>query len=403
MIHLILFDNEVREQLLPFTFTRPVCELRLGMLTIREKWERWMGGKVSYITQDYLAEKYPIDYGDENYVINGSVLPSEQLCRLLRQMDVNDAFLHGEELIAAKLNEEQFERLVNDEDIGELQGRDLEDTQFLKIDHLWDLFRLNGPALADDYALLTRGRVSQPLSASNRVIGNAGQIFLDEGASVEGAVLNTTDGPIYIGRNATVMEGSLIRGGFFLGEGSTLKMGARIYGPTSIGPRCKVGGEVKNSLFYGNSNKSHEGYIGNSVIGEWCNLGADTNCSNLKNTFGEVTLWNYAHQEFVATGQQFCGLFMGDYSCCSINTMFNTGTVVGVSANIFGEGFPPRFIPSFSWGGRQGLETYRPEKAFDTMERIRKLLGVDFDIPDRLILLRIFEDSARYRSRSSER
>lgn len=397
MAHLILFEDETRDNLLPLTFTRPVAELRIGILTIKEKWERWLGWPVSYITEDYLAEKYPIDYGKENYLVNASALPSSQLCRLIRQMDFNEALLQGDQLIAAKLDERQLERLVQDKDIEHLQSTDLDDTEYLKINGPWDLFRLNDQALRDDFELVTRGRTSQPLSDTNRVIGN-GPVFLEEGASVECAILNTQNGPIYIGKNAEIMEGCMIRGGFSLGEGAVVKMGAKIYGATTIGPYCKVGGEVNNSVLLANSNKSHDGYLGNSVLGEWCNLGADTNNSNLKNTYEEVKLWNYPAQRFVPTGLQFCGLIMGDHSKCGINTMFNTGTVVGVCANIFGDGFPRNYIPSFSWGGVHGFQTYRTEKAFDMIERVMERRQLPFTIQDRLIMLRIFEDTAQYRN-----
>lgn len=396
MAHIILFDNEVRNQLLPFTYLRPTCELRTGILTIREKWQAWMGGTISYITQDYLAEKFPIEHGEENYLINGAVLPSDQLCTLLRQMEFGEAFLRGDELVAAKLDAREFEKLINDEEIHELKGLDLENTEYLEVFRPYDLFAINGQALEHDFELLTRDRSSQPLSSTNQVIGE-GRIFLEEGASVEGAILNATEGPIYIGREAVVMEGCLIRGGFALGDHSVLKMGTKIYGPTTIGPYCRVGGEVKNSIIMGHSNKSHDGYLGNSVIGEWCNLGADTNASNLKNTLDEVKVWNYVEEDFIPSGRQFCGLLMGDHSRCGINTMFNTGTVVGICSNVFGGGYPPRFIPSFSWGGAGDLQTYRPDKAFESIERMFQLRVMDLDVSERLILLRIFEDSAKYR------
>ncbi len=397
MANIILFDNEIREHLLPLTYTRPVCELRIGILTIREKWEKWMNAKVSYITQDYLAEKFPIDYEEDNYLINGSVLPSDQLCRLLKQMDMGEAFLIGEELIAARLDGEQMEQLMHDEDFGELKGFDLQDTQFLKINHLWDLYRLNDQALREDFQLLTQGRTTQPVSPTNRCIGEE-QIFMEEGATVEFSTLNATTGPIYIGKNAEVMEGCIIRGGLALCEGATLKMGAKIYGATTIGPYSKAGGEINNSILTAYSNKAHDGFLGNSVLGEWCNIGADSNNSNLKNDYGEIKLWNYPAGRFVPTGQQFCGLFMGDHSKCGINTMFNTGTVVGVCANIFGEGYPRNFVPSFVWGGTAGYQTYRTEKAFEAMERMMARRNKDFDIQERLILLRIFEETAKYRT-----
>lgn len=395
-MNIILFDSEVRGELLPLTYLRPVCEIRIGILTIREKWERRMGGTVSYITQDYLAGKYPIDYSSENYLINGSVLPSDQLIQLLRQMEFGQAYLKDDELIAAKLDGDQMERLVHDEDFGELRGSDLMDTQYMKINHLWDIFVLNGQALQDDFELITRGRTSQPLSETNRVLG-AENVFVEAGASVEFAIINATTGPVYIGANALIMEGCMIRGGLSLGEDAVMKMGAKIYGPTTIGPGCKVGGEINNSVFFANSNKSHDGYIGNSVIGEWCNLGADTNCSNLKNTYEEVRLWNYPKERFVPTGRQFCGLFMGDYSRTGINAMLNTGTVIGISANVYGDGFPRNFIPSFAWGGASGFQTFRIDKAFNSAENIMSRRQIPFDVGDRLIMLRVYEDSAQYR------
>ncbi|MBX2929546.1 MAG: GlmU family protein [Saprospiraceae bacterium] len=395
-MNIILFDSEVRAQLLPFTFLRPVCELRIGILTIREKWERQLNTSVSYITQDYLAGKFPIEYASENYLVNGSVLPSRQLLQLLQEMEIGQAYLKGEELIAAKLDEEQMERLIHDEDFGEMRGADIEDTQFLKINNLWDIYRLNGQALQDDFDLITQGRTSQPLSDTNRVVGRE-NIFVEPGASVEFSILNATTGPIYIGADSLIMEGCMIRGGLAFCEGAVMKMGAKIYGPTTIGPGCKVGGEINNSVFLANSNKSHDGYLGNSVIGEWCNIGADTNCSNLKNTYEEVRLWSYTEERFVPTGQQFCGLFLGDYSRTGINTMLNTGTVTGISANIYGDGFPRNFIPSFSWGGAAGFQTFRIDKAFDTAERIMSRRNVMLDIQDRLILLRVYEDTAQYR------
>mgnify|MGYP000034624109 CR=1 FL=1 len=397
MAHLILFDNETRDNFLPLAYTRPVCELRVGILTIREKWERSLGGEVAYITQDYLAGKYPIDYSDENILINGSVLPSPQLVRLIQQMDFNEAFLRGEELIAAKLNGEQLEQLIHDEDFGELKGFDLEDTEYLKLDHVWDLFKINDAALREDFELITKGRKSAPLSETNQVLGKE-NIFLEHGATVEFATINAQTGPVYIGKDATIMEGVLIRGPLAVGERSTIKMGAKVYGATTLGPHCKIGGEVKNAIMQGYSSKSHEGYLGDAAIGEWCNLGADTNNSNLKNNYEGVKMWDYGSNSFAKTGMQFCGLVMGDHSKTGINTMFNTGTVVGISSNVFGSEFPRNFIPSFSWGGHKGFQTYRNDKAFETMERVMARRNVDFSVEDRIIMLRIFEDTAKYRN-----
>lgn len=397
MTNVILFDNEVRERLLPLTYTRPVANLRIGILTIREKWERMMGGTVSYITQDYLADRYPIEYEQDNFLVNASALPSDQLCRLLRQMEPNEAFLHNGELIAARMDDKQIERLMRDEDIHELKGIDLEDTAFLKINHLWDIFRLNHLAIEEDFELITKGRVSQPLSPTNQLLVKE-RIFVEPGARVECSVLNATNGPIYIGKDAEVMEGCLVRGGLALCDGAVLKMGTKIYGATTIGPGCRIGGEVNNSVIQANSNKGHGGYLGNSILGEWCNLGASTNVSNLRNTYDEVQIWNYEDNKFQSTGLQFCGLIMGDHSKSGINTMFNTGTVVGVCANIFGSGFPPKHIPSFSWCDNGALQTYRSEKAFDMVERVMTRRDIAFDTDERLILLRILEDTAMQRS-----
>ena len=401
MAHIILFDNEVRDSLLPLTFTRPVCELRIGALKIREKWERWLNGQIAYITQDYLAESFPIDYDDANYVINGSVMPSAQLCRLLKQMDFNEAFLAGEELIAAKLDERQFERLIHDEDIKEIQGRDLEDTQYLKVNNLWDLFLVNDQAIREDFELLTKGRTSQPISATNQVIGK-NQVFLEEGAKVECAVLNASTGPIYIGKNAEIMEGCLLRGPIAIGEGAVLKMGAKVYGATTIGPYSKIGGEVKNVVIQGYSNKGHDGYLGNAVLGSWCNLGAGTSCSNLKNTYSEAKMWNYASGEFEPTGQQFLGLVMGDHSKSAVNTSFNTGSVVGVASNIFSSKMPPKFVPSFTWLGDEAPETHRTDKAFEMIEKVMEARKVSFSVSERLMMLRVFEDTTKNRTWEKE-
>ncbi len=398
MTHVILFDNEARDHLLPLTFIRPMSELRVGILTIREKWARHLQLPASYLTQDYLSEKFRLQYGDDNLIINASVLPTPRLLRLVSQIESQQAFLLGEELIAARLSGQQMERLINDQDFGELQGYDIKDTPVLRIERPWDLFRYNGRAIELDFQLLTYGRKSEPLSDSNRLIGSADQLFIESGARIEASTLNTKTGPIYVGPNAEIMEGCLVRGGLGLCEHSVLKMGAKIYGPTTLGPYSKVGGEVSNSVFQGFSNKGHDGYLGNSVIGEWCNLGADTNCSNLKNNYSNVRVWDYPSNGFVDTGLQFCGLIMGDHSKTSINAMFNTGTVVGICTNVFGSGFPSKFIPSFSWGGVDTVATHRTDKAFETMERVMARRKQELTVADRLILMRVFEESAGRRS-----
>ncbi len=398
MKNIILFDPDQRDQLLPLTYTRPVCEIRVGIDTIREKWERALTGRASYITQDYLSEKYPIHIGADNFIINGAVLPNEMLCDLIGKLNNNEALLKAGDLIAARVDSQQFYHLMTDNDINELIGFDLEDKAFHEIQHVWDIFQLNNTVLCEDFKKLTEGRTSQPLSDTNKIVGDAAQIFLEEGAVIECAILNTKSGPIYIGKDAEIMEGCVVRGPLALCEYSTLKMGAKVYGATTIGPHSKMGGEINNTVIFGYSNKAHDGFLGNSVIGEWCNLGADTNTSNLKNTYEEVKLWDYTTKSFGKTGLQFLGLIMGDHSKCGINTMFNTGTVVGVCANIFGAGFPRNFIPSFAWGGAGGLITYDFKKACFTMDRVMQRRQLTLTQQDKLILENIFEFSHQFRT-----
>ncbi len=401
MKNIILFDNEDREQLLPLTFTRPMGELRVGILTIREKWEKGLGGKVSYLTQDYLAEKYPINIEAENFVIDGSVIPTPELIKLVSQLDLNEALMDDDDFIAAKVTNDQIIHLMNNEPIAALVGVDIEGTPFLKIRHTWDLFRYNKTAIQLDFVALTKKRKSAPISATNTVI-NKHQIFVEAGAKVECSVLNATDGPIYIGKDAAVMEGCLIRGAFALCNNSTLKMGAKIYGPTTIGPHSKFGGEVKNSVVLGYSNKAHDGYLGNSVIGEWCNLGANTNNSNMKNNYSAVKVWNYEVETFTNSGEQFCGIVMGDHTKCGINTMLNTGTVTGIFGNIFGAGFPAKFIPSFTWGGVDTSVTYQLEKALEVAEKVYQRRNIPFDKVEQNIIKAIFEQTHKYRNWEAE-
>ena len=397
MANIILFDDESRDHLLPLTYTRPVGELRVGILTIKEKWEHYLEGSASYITQEYLGEKFPIFIEEENYVINGGVLPNERLVKLIKQLDFNEALLYNDELIATKLKVDQFDHLIEGGNIDELAGYDLKDTPISKINKLWHIFQLNGQEIEADFKILTKGKTSQAISSTNKVI-NPENIFIEEGAEVECAILSAKNGPIYIGKNAQVMEGCMIRGGLALCDNAVLKMGAKIYGPTTIGPHSKIGGEVNNSVIIGYSNKAHDGFIGNSILGEWCNLGADTNTSNLKNNYAEVKLWNYPGQRFEKTNAQFCGLVMGDHSKCGINTMFNTGSVVGVSTNVFGDGYPRNFIPSFCWGGTHGFTTYRLDKAMEVAEVVMKRRSVKLSELDESIMAEIFKDSTKFRS-----
>ncbi|WP_142783572.1 GlmU family protein [Changchengzhania lutea] len=386
----ILFDGPSRNNLLPFTFTRPVADIRVGILTIREKWERFLDTTTTTVTEDYLLDKYPMVEMDDNVMINASYLPNLELVEMIRDLAENQVIFQDEDVIAFytkeaqdNINFETFEAL-------EFSG----DT--IKIENTWDIFSKNGEAIQEDFNLITKDRSSQHIPASNNCIAPE-NIFIEEGATLEFTTLNASKGPIYIAKDAEIMEGSLIRGPLALCEAAVIKMGAKIYGPTTIGPSSKVGGEITNSVIFENSNKGHEGYLGNSVIGEWCNLGADTNNSNLKNNYAEVRLWDYQTEGFARTGLQFCGLMMGDHSKCGINTMFNTGTVVGVSANIFGSGFPRNFIPSFSWGGSNGFTTYLTKKAFEVAEVVMSRRKIKFTDIDKAILEHIFEETKQYR------
>jgi len=392
---LILFDNN-RENLKPLTFTRPVAELRIGILTIREKWERMLNINASHFTEPYLSTKYPTNYESLNILVNGSILPTKELCDyILQTLPANTLLVKGDTPIVLKTTQSTAKAfLTGEKKVPTVLEYDLD---CVEVKYPWDLFKKNGAALEADFALLTKGRTSQPLSSTNQVIGDAKRIFLEEGAWVECAILNTENGPIYIGKEATVMEGSIIRGGFALCESASTKMAAKVYGPTTIGPHSKVGGEVNNSVILGYTNKGHDGFLGNSVLGEWCNLGADTNNSNLKNNYGEVRVWNYGSKSFYRTGLQFCGLIMGDHSKSGINTMFNTGTVVGVSSNLFGGDFPRKFVPSFSWGSSKGFETYQLNKAMETAARVMERRNKVLDTTEKAILKHLFEETTTNR------
>ena len=387
----ILFDGPFRNALLPFTYTRPVADIRFGILTIREKWERYLGATTTTITEDYLVSKFPMVELEENTLINASYTPNENLVEMIQNLKSNQVIYDGDVVVAFRATETQSE--INFDAFEPLICPELT----LSIKNTWSIFQLNGAAIEADFQLITKNRTSQPLP-EQVVAFNADQIFIEEGAILPLCVLNATNGPIYIGKDAEIMEGSMVRGPFALCENSVLKMGTKIYGPTTIGPHSKVGGEVNNAVFFGYSNKAHDGFLGNSVIGEWCNLGADTNTSNLKNNYAEVRLWNYESENFAKTGLQFCGLMMGDHSKCGINTMFNTGTVVGVSVNVFGSGFPRNFIPSFSWGGHSGLSTYLTKKAFEVAQVVMKRRGVEFTDTDAAILSDVFEQTKGYRT-----
>lgn len=393
-MNIVLFDDQHRSNLLPLAFTRPIADFRVGITTIREKWEAALERTSSTYTESYLSKKFPLDLDSENLFINGSVFPSLELVEQVNKLDLNSALVKDGLLIAVALDKD--EAAAFDPSYGNWGNTRNFSGEIRKLAALWDIFSLNGEMIESDFSKLTLDSSSQTVSGTNNVIGN--NLFIEEGAKLEYCTINTEQGPVYIGKNAEVMEGCLIRGPFALCEGSQVKMGAKIYGPTTVGPHSKIGGEVSNCVFQAYSNKGHDGFLGNSVVGEWCNLGADTNNSNLKNNYGEVKMWNYKERDFQNTGLQFCGLVMGDHSKAGINTMFNTGTVVGVSANVFGTGFPEKFIPSFSWGGAAGFTNFDLEKAKEVASKMYERRGLDFGKADQEIFNHLFESTSEFRS-----
>ncbi len=380
----ILFDDVSRKALKPFTYIRPVCDIRIGILTIREKWEKYLGEKTSTLTEEYLSTKFPIEFTDSMILINGSVCPTPKLVDIIKNLELNQVVICNDFIIAMHKSKEGFISETEDTDKIEVPQ------DFIKLNNIWDIYVLNDRAIREDFELITKNRQSKPLSSTNRVIGIE-NIFVEEGAKIECASLNSTEGPIYIGNNAEIMEGSVVRGPFAMCDNAVLKLNAKIYGATTLGPYAKVGGELANVVIFGYSNKAHDGFIGHSVIGEWCNIGADTNASNLKNTYEEVRIWDIEKNTFVSTGQTFCGTFFGDHSKCGINVMFNTGTVVGLSSNIFGAGYQRNFIPSFAWGGTNvGLKLYDLDKALEVADRMMERREMVMSQEDKNILSHVF-------------
>jgi len=393
-MNIILFDAEQREHLLPITYTRPVASIRVGILTIKEKWEKFLNTKASFLTIDYLQEKFPIQIEKNNILINGGLFPDSFIIEEINQLKEKEALTKDNQILAIRLDEKNIIDFLSG-NLEDYTNKEC-DLEVELLNRTWEIFSKNGEQIAEDYDLITKDRKSQTISNTVQIIGDY-PVFLEEGAQIECAIINTKEGPVYIGKDAEIMEAAVIRGPFALCEHSTVKMAAKIYGDTTTGPHCKVGGELNNVVFQAYSNKAHDGFLGNAVIGEWCNLGADTNNSNLKNNYVEVAIWDYPKGGFVKTGLQFCGLIMGDHSKCGINTMFNTGTVVGVSANIFGSGFPRNFIPSFSWGGASGFKEYKTNKAYEVAEKVFARRNLVFDEVEKKILDSIFELSQNYR------
>ena len=387
----VFFDDDLTAQLLPLTFTRPAACIRAGIFTNVERWERQVEGTVAYLTAEHLRDIFRGAAGGPTIFLNGRYVASRELIAAVSTLQENEAMWDGEQLVACKSDAIFSDWNALLEAAKHMQTREA-GISYTSIARPWDIFSLNEQLLKDDFHMITEGRSSASIPSHCTVIGDA--LFIEPGAELTACTINTTSGPVYIGKDASVMEGTAIRGPFALLDHSTLKMGAKIYGATTIGPHCKVGGEVNNSVIFGYSNKAHDGFLGNSVIGEWCNLGADTNNSNLKNNYAEVKLWDYTTRRFIKTGLQFCGLIMGDHSKCGINTMFNTGTVVGVNANIFGDGFPRNFIPSFSWGGAAGFSTYKLKDALDVAAAVMARRGITITESDSALLTHIYEISS---------
>jgi UDP-N-acetylglucosamine diphosphorylase/glucosamine-1-phosphate N-acetyltransferase len=391
-MHLLLFDDPaIRPHLLPLTFTRPVAALRCGILTIAEKWQQRLAStSVGYLTEPYLQAKFPAgEVAGPALVVNGAACPDDLLASQVLALRPGQGLYSGETLVAAHLADAtQVAELIQD-GLEVHQARE----EVSLIERPWHLFLRNGAEIRRDFALLTAGRISAPVGDPHTIVYALENIFIEPGVKIRAAILNAEAGPIYLGKNAEVQEGAVLKGPLALGEGAVANAGVRLRGDNTIGPFCKVGGEIGNSILMGYSNKGHDGYLGNSVIGEWCNLGADTNTSNLKNNYAPVKVWSHAAKRFVDTGQTFCGLLMGDHAKAGINTMFNTGTVVGVGANVFGAGFPRQFIPSFSWGGSAGFETFRLSKFAEVAERVMGRRGLAYDAVEQAIAAEIFKQT----------
>ena len=393
-MNLLFFDDKKSKQLYPLTFTKPAAELRCGILTISEKWKKRIAHETSgYFTAGFLSKKFEYETANENILINGRLLPNKKILQEITNLKQGEFLIHKEIILAAYLNKSQSEEFKTRVKPGkQKQAKSI----FTLLNNSWDIFNYNAQEIELDFELLTKNRESQKISSTNRVV-QPNNIFIEKGSKVEFATLNPNGGYIYIGENSEVMESVTVRGSLAMGEHSDLKMGAKIYGATTIGKHCKAGGEINNSVLQSFSNKGHDGFLGNAVLGEWCNIGADTNNSNLKNNYDQVKMWSYAKESFERTGLQFCGLIMGDHSKCGINTMFNTGTVIGVSSNIYGPGFPRNFIPSFSWGGAQGFSEYKLNKAFKTAEIMMARRNIEFNSVEKDILSHVFEITQKYR------
>ena len=398
-MNIVLYDvREIREALLPLTFTRPVGKILVGLQTLEDKWQAYTGGRTSFLTVPYLENKFPLFSEEQNLLINAAVCPDRSLAHRVRNLTENQCLVHEDIFIACSCS---GDKLLTIKDNG-LKIETFNQVRYdqsapVIIDAPWKIFANNAAQIGEDFKILTDNRTSFGVNDKHTIVYGADNVFVEEGVDIKAAVINAEAGPVYIGKNCHIHEGAKIKGPFGILHDSNLNMGAKVRNGSTVGPFCKVGGEVNNSVIFGYSNKGHEGFLGNSVVGEWCNFGADSNNSNLKNNYGSVKLWNYRETAFTDTGRIFCGLIMGDHSKCGINTMFNTGTVVGVSANIFGAGFPKNFVPSFSWGGAANITTYRLPKALEVAESVLQRRGIALDDQEKKILQYIYEHTAKFR------
>ncbi len=400
MSQVILFDEPIsRANLLPFTYTRPTAHLRCGIFTIAEKWNK-RERKTAILSEPYLQAKFPFHPTEkkENLFVNGALCPNQNTQALFNQLSLGESVWKADVLVAFKSN--QFfstpTALKQSAAASPLKNQFNAELGSL-MEYVWDISELNGSEIIADFALVTQNRKSEPIRDKHAIIYGKDNLFLEEGVDIKAAIINAEEGVVYLGKNAKVSEGSIVKNTLAVCEGGEVAFGAKIKGDTTIGPFARVGGEVGKSVFLGRSNKIHDGYLGNAVIGEWCNLGAATNNSNLKNTYSDVKVWNYPKEGLKDTQLQFCGLFMGDHSKCGINTMFNTGTVVGVAANVFGSGFPPKFIPSFAWGGKEGMETGNFLKLTELAKKVTERKGVSFSQEEKNIFEHIYWHTAKYR------
>lgn len=399
MTNIILFDDkDTWTDLLPIAYTRPISDIRIGILTIKEKWQKYFPDHdFSYLTAEYLSVKYPTNITGDNLFIAGNCCPDKNFANAVSALGNGEALAYNGELVAYRGTMEGFKSVTLE------KATPYTASSLTMLHQLYDIFLLNGSEMRRDYHIIIAGRESQPLSETCTIVGpyrlddGCPAIFIEEGATVEAVTINTTGGPIYIGKDAVIMEGVCIRAPFAACRHSQVNMGAKIYGATTLGPYCKVGGELNNVVMIGYSNKAHDGFLGNAVIGEWCNIGAGTNASNLKNDYTEIKLWNYRAHRFLRTGLQFCGLIMGDHSKAGINCMFNTATVIGVGVNVHGAGFPRNFVASFSEGSVAGYTDVSVVKFFDIAKRMMARRGIELSETDKEIFESIYRIAENYK------